>query len=314
MYFPSTRLFVAGNPKAAGTTLRWWLLQAHGVDVAARTAHSWWGESAPYQTVWDSRIDLDYAWKDLSERHRHDALSATDVLTVHPIRHPLTRLFSAWSGKYLIGEPYYEEHLPDGFPVIPPTVDDEDQVAELFEKFVDALQGAVSQLGFHKLDVHFWPQSKLLAHSPNGTELVVRQEAMGEGFAAIAQHLASHDLAAGTPPRINETVVPYRAELFTERAMETAINLYGDDFDRWHYSRELPPSGVRQVDIDWLNDVRGRNRRYGVLHHELSLIDAERSRVRAHDARLIARERELLESTSWKVTAPLRWMSKNVKR
>jgi hypothetical protein len=36
MFFPSTRLFVAGNSKAAGTTLRWSLLAAHGVDVRAR--------------------------------------------------------------------------------------------------------------------------------------------------------------------------------------------------------------------------------------------------------------------------------------
>lgn len=312
MYFPSTRLFVAGNPKAAGTTLRWWLLEAHGVDVASRTANSWWGESAPYQTVWDARINLDYAWPDLSERHRHEALTAPDVLTVHPVRHPLTRLFSAWSGKYLVGEPYYQERLPDGFPTIPAAVDDEGQVAELFEQFADALREAVSQHGFPALDVHFWPQSRLLAQA-DGTELVVRQEAIGQGFAAITKHLADQDLTVGSPPHINETVVPYRAELISERAKETAMILYGDDFDRWQYSSQLPPSSSRQVDIDWLNDVRGRNRRYGVLHRELNRLDAESSRVRTDDSGLTARERELLESTSWKVTAPLRWVSQNLK-
>ena len=65
MFCPESRLFVAGNPKAAGTSLRWWLLEAHGVDVTERTARSLWGESAPFQTVWDGRIDLDFTWKDL---------------------------------------------------------------------------------------------------------------------------------------------------------------------------------------------------------------------------------------------------------
>ena len=62
MYFPETHLMVAGNPKAAGTTLRWWLLSAHGVDVSERTRRSWWGASAPYQTVWDEGVQLDYVW------------------------------------------------------------------------------------------------------------------------------------------------------------------------------------------------------------------------------------------------------------
>ena len=81
MFFPTSRLFVAGNPKAAGTTLRWWLLGAHGVDVSARTAASWRGESAPFQAVWDAGLDLEFTWNDLTAAQRHDALTSEDVTT-----------------------------------------------------------------------------------------------------------------------------------------------------------------------------------------------------------------------------------------
>lgn len=314
MFFPSTRLFVAGNPKAAGTTLRWWLLSAHGVDVPTRTADSWWGESAPYQTVWDAHVDLDYAWGDLSEQQRTDALSSPDVLTVLPVRHPLSRLFSTWTSKYLVGEPYYSERLPDGFPTVPETVEDENHVAELFEKFVDALHDTVSDGGFLALDVHFWPQARLLSRNLKGEEFVVRQEQMAEGLAAITVYLADRDLDAGEAPRINETVVPYRDEFVSERTKDMAIALYSEDFDRWQYPRELPPSSSRHFDIEWLNDVRGRNRRYGVLHRELIRAHDENVRGREEQERLSRREHELLESTSWKITRPLRWVSDNVKR
>ena len=314
MFFASTRLFVAGNPKAAGTTLRWWLLAAHGVDVPARTADSWWGESAPYQTVWDAHVDLDYTWGDLSEQQRNDGLTSPDVLTVLPVRHPLSRLFSAWSGKYLVGEPYYSERLPAGFPTVPDTVEDENHVAELFEKFVDALHDTVSEGDFLTLDVHLWPQARLLARPLAGDELVLRQEHMAEGLAAIGSHLAERDLDPGEAPRINETVVPYRDEFVSDRTKHMAIALYGEDFERWQYPRELPPSSSRPVDIEWLNDVRGRNRRYGVLHRELLRAHGENARLHAEEERLARRERELLDSTSWKVTRPLRWASENVRR
>ena len=228
MFFPDTRLFVAGNPKAAGTTLRWWLLAAHGVDLATRTSHSWWGESAPYQTVWDATIDLTFAWGDLSNEQQADALSSQDVLTVQPVRHPISRLFSAWSGKYLIGEPYYEDRLPAGFPVIPDRLSDEEQIGELFEAFVVALADSVNTSGFASLDVHFWPQSRLLARPPEGNVLVLRQETVTEGFSAIAEHLHRYGLDVDEPPRINETVVPYRKEFVGPKTEELARSIYAD--------------------------------------------------------------------------------------
>ena len=99
MFFPQSRLMIAGNPKVAGTSLRWWLLPLHGVDVESLTRNSLWGESAPFQTVWDGGIDLTFTWNYLSAESRNDALFATDVLTVQPVRHPVARAFSAWSGK-----------------------------------------------------------------------------------------------------------------------------------------------------------------------------------------------------------------------
>ena len=217
MFFPESRLMVAGNPKAAGTSLRWWLLPLHGVDVAVLTRESLWQESLPYQTVWDTRVDLRYAWNNLDEAQRQDALTSTDVLTVKPVRHPITRAFSAWSGKYLNAEPYYAERLPDSVPA-PPLVEIESpqHIADLYEAFIVALAAHVREHTWRGLDVHFWPQHLLLGRQPAGESLVLHQESITEGLVTVQQHLASYGITAGQAPRINETIVSYRPHLVTD--------------------------------------------------------------------------------------------------
>jgi hypothetical protein len=315
LFFPSSRLFVAGNPKAAGTSLRWWLLEAHGVDVASRTADSLWGESAPFQAVWDGAADLPFTWEQLTEAERRDALTATDVLTVRPVRHPVTRTFSAWAGKYLTAEPYYSERLPVGFSAIPDRVRSEDEISRLFTGFTTDLAEHVSAAGsWDGIDVHLWPQHRLLARPAAGSTLLLRQEELAAGLARIEDHLRSHDIAVEPMPHVNENVVSYRADLVDPAAVELIGSLYADDFAAWDYAVEAPRTGRRSVDLDWLNDVRGRNRRFGVVHRAAV---SERARADRAERELAAERRrvdELESSRSWQVTRPLRWAADRAHR
>ena len=313
LFFPSSRLFVAGNPKAAGTSLRWWLLDSHGVDVSDRTAGSLWGESAPWQTVWDARVDLRYTWDRLSDEERQDALTSTDVLSVLPVRHPVTRAFAAWSSKYLTREPYYEERLPEDFTSLPPAVRSTDEIADWFHRFVDELAAHVDHEGWHDVDVHFWPQNRLLARDPAGEVLQLRQEDMADGLAAVQRWLTEHGIHPSAAKRLNENVVPYQ-QSFVDAAVKTLSEVYGDDFARFDYAPAAPASAPASVDLDWLNDVRGRNGRYAVVH-EAALASRRRS---AHLEQQLRESRQrvhdLEASTSWRVTRPLRELSQRLGR
>ena len=310
MFFPVSRLFVAGNPKAAGTSLRWWLLQSHGIDVTKRTAESLWGESAPAQTVWDTSVDLRFTWDSLSEPERHDALTSEDVLSVLPVRHPVTRTFSAWAGKYLTLEPYYTEQLPEEFPPPPDQIESADQVRELFEEFVLTMQRRTADVEtWSTFDVHLWPQHLLLARTPVGPTLQLRQEEMAEGLVTIATQLRDHGIAPTEPTRINENVIPYLPALVSDTALSTITDLYVDDFEAFAYEPTTPAAGDRSIDLDWLNDVRGRNRRYEVVHR--AAVGGHR-RTRELQARVSELETQLAAlhaSRSWKLTQPLRWAS-----
>jgi hypothetical protein len=308
MYFPASRLFVAGNPKAAGTSMRWWLLRSHGVAVDTLTALSWWGESAPYQTVWDDSVDLRFTWAWLPPADRETALVAPDVLSVLPVRNPVTRAFSAWSGKYLSGEPYYAERLPAAFPALPERVTSAAQVADLFEEFVNALSDHVAgHPEWDGIDVHFWPQHRLLARPVVGETLLLQQESLAAGLTTIESRLREHGVTPVENARLNETVVGYDPALVSERALDALIRLYDADFSAWGYEPERPAGQARPIDVEWLNDVRGRNQRYGVIHR--ALMDRQHELEGAH-----RRESELLDSTSWRITAGLRWLSGRTRR
>ncbi|MEO8328605.1 MAG: sulfotransferase family 2 domain-containing protein, partial [Candidatus Nanopelagicales bacterium] len=254
------------------------------------------------------------------EEEQADALSATDVLTVQPIRHPVTRTFSAWAGKFLTLEPYYHERLPEGFDEPPETIESAAQITQLFERFVRDMSEYVERAPeWTDMDVHFWPQARLLARTPLGPSLVMRQEEMSDGLAAITSHLKERGVSASPMPRINENVVPYRPEFVTTKALADIERLYGEDFATYGYSVDTPEAGNQELDLPWLNDLRGRNKRYGVVHRaairarrrvgELTdELEAMRKDIRAAKKR----EKELQESSSWKVTEPLRWASDRV--
>jgi len=315
MFFPQSRLFIAGNPKAAGTSMRWWLLTMHGVDVGARTAGSLWGESAPYQTVWDESADLEYTWSCLTDGAQADALTSTDVLTVKPVRHPLTRAFSAWAGKYLTLEPHYSDRLPPSFDPPPSAVESAQHITALFDSFVSSLLDlAQSNPEWEGIDVHFWPQHRLLGRSAAGNEFELRQEEMANGIDRIRLQMKDHGIKAEPMPRLNENVVPYQPEFVSETARRNLVTLYASDFEHYGYAHERPPGSKQELDLPWLNDLRGRNRRYGVIH---AVAVRNRGRIEELNRELAdarRREQELLESHSWKVTKPLRAVTGRRKR
>jgi hypothetical protein len=137
---------------------------------------------------------------------------------------------------------------------------------------------------------------------------------MSQGLDEISSYLRSQGIDPGPAPRINETVVPYRQELVNDAALREIIALYDADFDPWQYDRDRPASSSRAFDLAWLNDVRGRNARYGVIHQALMDQGREREQLQRELAAARKREGELMDSTSWKVTGPLRWVGDRSKR
>jgi hypothetical protein len=183
----------------------------------------------------------------------------------------------------------------------------------MFDEFMVSLTAHVSEASdWEDLDVHFWPQHRLLGRQTLGQTLLVRQEGMSAGLDQIRQHLKEHGIDAPPMPRINESVVPYQAEFISDSALQMIAQLYAGDFDRWDYQMQVAEAKSKAVDLAWLNDVRGRNRRYAVIHRA-AIQAADRVNALEHELHS-AEEREaaLLASHSWRVTKPMRLISDKV--
>ena len=108
---PGWRLLYVSVPKAAGTSLNVALTRTAGVPFPGNFTQSLGEESLVSQTIWDgaaggrpmvSSLD-DAAYENLMHRGlRH-------VVTV--VRHPVERLLTTWSSKYLVRAPYYRSRL-----------------------------------------------------------------------------------------------------------------------------------------------------------------------------------------------------------
>ena len=113
---PQWRLLYVSVPKAAGTSLNIALTRSAGIAFPGRFLYSTGEESLVSQTIWDGpaggRPMVD-ALGDVGLRPADARRAAHDVFTV--VRHPVSRLLSTWSSKYLVRAPYYRERigLPD---------------------------------------------------------------------------------------------------------------------------------------------------------------------------------------------------------
>jgi hypothetical protein len=316
LYFSTSKLFIAGNRKAAGTAVRWWLLPAHGVDVEAVTRDVVGRELASTEAVWAGGAPLRYLWRCLSDEERKEALAAPDVLRIAFVRHPISRVFSTWSQKYLQREPGFNDGLPASFPQPPESVDSRDQIRDMFTEFVVSLSRWRGS--WLKLDGHLYPQNLVLGHLLPDGATILPVEQMADAVTLIVDHLEQFGVSPGPLPRINEAIVGYDTRLVSAEAAAGLARLYRDDLETFSYAAEPPPSPAREINLEWLNDVRRRNERWAIARRELIALRRQLRSVRPGNRRvevdaLRRRCRELgLEldrmraSRSWRLTAPLR--------
>jgi hypothetical protein len=255
------RLLFVATPKAACTTLLWWLARLEGYDEALRAVRDSL-ESDPELVIHDSFKKVAPHVNGLLPEALAEALVSDTWFRFAVVRNPFPRIFSAWQSKLLLREPLQSgPYIECEFFNVP--VRSGKDVALAFEGFLEYL--AAHEAPTFR-DPHWTPQVHLLRPDLVSYDQLAHIEDPISLRQALAGRVGHHvgDPFAG---RTNESLIPYLPALFTERTMTLVRSLYADDFEVFGYSLAPPPGSSSfsdaQMDVALkaVGLIRARHRR-----------------------------------------------------
>jgi Sulfotransferase family len=232
---PEHRVLFVPVPKAGCSSLLWMLAALAGVSP------DWFADSAqpevsPSLTVHDmSRWPAGHRLSDYAEAERARMLAAEDWLRFSVVRHPATRLWSAWQSKLLLREPRFAEAYgaEPWFPRLPGRP--ADLVAD-FRRFAVAACGPAAGA-----DVHWAVQHELLDGLPLAH--VGRVEHLDRTLAVLRAHLGP-GVELPAPAQANPGPLPMPPHAYDAATAATLRQRFRADFDRYGYAAELPGRGT----------------------------------------------------------------------
>lgn len=226
------------TPKAACSSLKWVIADIGGEDLATFRP-----VDDPRATAGGS-IHARGRWRrvprlhDLSD-HELAGIGADAGWHVFAVvRHPATRLWSAWQQKVLLCAPGRTQKVPEHrLPPPPRTTTD----------LVEAFRGFVAEFAageFPELDddLHFQSQHHLLAPDRMPYTRIYTTGELEQAMRDLDDHVRAHGGDALPPlPSSNETPLHPLRSLFTSETLATIQQVYGDDFREWFPDVDATP-------------------------------------------------------------------------
>lgn len=309
------KLLYVATPKVACTSLKWWFADLEGCAQAIRQSGGS-AESDPELAIHDTFHKVAPNVTGLTPSALLEPLTSAAYFRFAIVRNPYKRIFSAWQSKLLLREPLQTTpYLQSDFfnQPIKSIVD----LSEAFEGFLEHL--AINEAPDY-WDVHWTPQATLLRPDLVNYSKVVQIENADVLSAALAEWLGPQFIDPFATRSANESLIPYLPELITARSAELIRLLYAEDFAKFGYSTQLP-SAKESFSTDQFNlaikaieILRGRHQRLG----ELSV------QINAHKQAMVQKNRTIAEqdavigaiysSHSWRLTRPLRYSAKYLRK
>ena len=224
---PGWALLYISVPKAAGTSLNVALTRSAGTPFPGAFVGSLGEESLVSQTIWDGHAggrpmvsSLDDA-----EYDRVMARGLRHVFTV--VRHPVERLLTTWSSKYLVRAPYYRGRL--GLPEtgLRRFVSVDDVLADL-DQLVAHLHADPSLV--HR-DVHLVSQYELLRRDLGRFDHVGRTSRLGDTIDWLSNRLADEGVELHPVGHDNDSAVDVGVDMVDPRTLARIHDLYAADYE-----------------------------------------------------------------------------------
>jgi hypothetical protein len=259
------KVVYVATPKAACSSLKWVIADIGGEDLSmfrpVDDPRSTGGASIHARGRWRHVPRLhDLPDHELAEIDPGDGWHVFAV-----VRHPATRLWSAWQQKVLLCAPGRAQKVPEHrLPPPPRTTAD---LVEAFGEFVPDL--AAGEFPDLDDDLHFQSQHHLLAPDRMPYGRVYTTGELGQAMLDLDQHVRAHGGGAVPPlPSSNETPLRPLHSVFTPATLSTIQRIYADDFRAWFQDAdevaprvpqgEYPPELLAAVRQQMAENARAR--------------------------------------------------------
>jgi hypothetical protein len=224
---PGWALLYISVPKAAGTSLNVALTRSAGIPFPGSFVDSLGEESLVSQTIWDGHAGGRPMVSSLDDVEYDRVMTAglRHVFTV--VRHPVERLLTTWSSKYLVRAPYYRGRLG-----LPRTglrrFESIDEVLADLDELVAHLHADPSLL--HR-DVHLVSQYELLRRDLSRFDHVGRTSKLGETISWLSNRLEAERVELHPVGHDNDSVVDVSIDMVDPATLARIHDLYAADYD-----------------------------------------------------------------------------------
>jgi hypothetical protein len=300
------RVLYLPMPKAGCTTVLWLLAELAGLPVETFDRSAWPGVS-PALVIHDMNLwGLGHRLSDYEGAERERVLTEEGWFRFSLVRHPATRLWSAWQSKLLLREPRFVATFAEE-PWFPRMPERPAELVEDFRRFVAAVASGAAE------DVHWAVQHDLVKQLP--LDHVGRLEQLDDTLESLRAHLGSDAL----PPekgRENRSPLPMPPGAYDEPAAAALHQHYRPDFEHYGYEPVRPSDDGAAAEWEErvapllliLRDTIEKHTRIGQLHRLARRAEALEKRFEAADIRQFGRSKAPeLENLEGRADFNVRW-------
>jgi len=282
---PQHKVVYVSTPKAACTSMKWVIAALAGEDLQR------FGEvvirpgTTPAAIIHPRRF-----WQRTRQLHNLPRKLLTDIDGANGwhifaiVRHPTSRLWSAWQDKLLLRDPHMTRKIPES--LVPPLPQSTADVTEAFQAFVASMADASCEDVM--ADPHFLPQHLVLAAERMPYTRIYTTAEMDQAMHDLQEWVSAN--GGGRVPALqssNDTPLRPLRSMFTDDVLAKIRDVYAVDFQTWFSEADLVPPGTlddREYAPTQLAEVGRlvqRHRRIGQLTTLAERLQQENEALRA---------------------------------